>query len=171
MLDIYSKILNSIEKIVRTIVAVLIVVLFAIAIAEVFHRYVLAKTWKWSDEVLRYLLAWIAFLGVGLSYRNNRLAKFDLLDTKLSARGLSILKLVTNTIVTGFSLFVAIRGYSYATSNTLQRQLSMGTKIPMMYFYLCIPIGMALMLLFSIEKYGVIISGLRNGSKNESEGA
>ena len=165
LFESYRKVLNAVEKVAKIILGVLVIAMAVLSVTEIIRRYFFSKTWVWSDEVLRYSLAWLAFIGASISYRNGRLSRFDMLESRLGSVGKGVLSILLNTLVLGFAGFLTIKGYLYATSRTLQKQLSMGTKLPMMYFYLCIPIGMALMLLFCIEKYGIIAKKMSSEKK------
>ena len=168
MLAKYQKVMDVIEKIVRVVLAVLLIAMFAVSVLEVFRRYVLSKTFMWSDELLRFSLAWIGFCGGSIAFRRSRLAHFDNLESKLKGKGKVVLGFVTNTIIILFAAWLTYKSYSYAFSPVMRKQVSMGAKVPMTFFYLSIPIGMIFFILFAIEKYGLLIKQLnKKGDEGE----
>lgn len=56
----------------------------AIVILQVFYRYALNHSLFWSEELARYLLVWLTFLGATVAYRRRMHPSIDVLFKRLS---------------------------------------------------------------------------------------
>jgi TRAP-type C4-dicarboxylate transport system permease small subunit len=55
----------------------------AIVILQVFYRYALNHSLFWSEELARYLLVWLTFLGATVAYRRHMHPSVDVLFKRL----------------------------------------------------------------------------------------
>lgn len=162
----YRKAMSWVEKIVMIFLMALLFSMFLISTTEVFRRYILGKSFVWADELCRYMLVYIAFLGGSLAFKKGNLVYFDLIQSRLSPTAKLLFNMMTNTVSLAFGVFLVIRGYQFAFSPVLLRQLSMGLKIPMATMYASVPIGFALLVLFSIDRYIEIIQHYQRREAN-----
>ena len=54
-----------------------------IVAAQVFFRYILNESLFWSEELARYLMVWLTFLGTSVAYRRRVHPSIDVLYTRL----------------------------------------------------------------------------------------
>src|SRR5512139_1420801 len=57
------------ERVVRVTLVCMVAVMTAIIIMQVMLRYVFLYSLSWSEEVARYLMIWVSFLGASLAVR------------------------------------------------------------------------------------------------------
>ena len=65
-MDAVKKFLNNIEEF---IVVPLVAVMTAVIILQVFFRYVLKGSLPWSEELSRYLMIWVTFVGASIGVK------------------------------------------------------------------------------------------------------
>jgi TRAP-type C4-dicarboxylate transport system permease small subunit len=65
-------------------------VLVVVVLLGVFSRWILGDQYRWSEELARFLLIWISFLGGAIAYIDDKHLGVDLLvnQFELHARGL-----------------------------------------------------------------------------------
>ena len=63
ILEYYDRLLDWIRIIIKYVMLVMATAIFLIILFTVFSRYLFNYVLSWSEEVPRYLLVWIAFLG------------------------------------------------------------------------------------------------------------
>ena len=80
MLDAISRRLNLW---VETLLSVLGLGMAAIVAAQVFARYVLNHSLFWSEELARYLLVWLTFLGASSAYHRGVHPGVDILFVRM----------------------------------------------------------------------------------------
>ena len=92
----------------------------AIVAAQVFSRYVLNHSLFWSEELARFLLVWLTFLGAGVAYRRRAHASVDLLYQHLPAAGRRLASLATHVCTLFFAGIMVVYGYKFAYFVRLQ---------------------------------------------------
>ena len=114
----------------------------------VFSRYVLHATFQWYDEVARLCFVWMVFLGAAVAVRLGAHFRLHLLVDRLGPG----LRRATDVVV-GL-LVVAFGGVLVAGGITIypvaHRQVTDSLELSMLWFYCALPIGGALMILFSL---------------------
>ncbi len=114
-----------------------------IVFTNVALRYLTNYSIPWAEEVARYMMVWLTFLGAGLTLRyGGHVAITNLIET-LPTQGQRALRAV---IALGLLAFFAVMiwvGYNYAMR--MRFQLTPATRIPFSYIYAAIPVGFGLM--------------------------
>ena len=87
------------DRLLAKICVVLLGAVVATVLLQVTMRYVFNAPLAWSDELARYQLVWLTFLGAGLAYRLRMHIAVDAVSEMLKARGLKSLEKVNGAIV------------------------------------------------------------------------
>lgn len=114
-----------------------------VVFANVTLRYTTNFSIIWAEEVARYLMIWMTFLGAGLALRVGGLVAITNLQEAIGPNPQRILRLI---IVVSLLVFFAVMiwvGYGYATR--MQFQMTPATRIPFSMIYAAMPIGFALL--------------------------
>lgn len=114
-----------------------------IVFANVSLRYTTNFSIVWAEEVARYLMVWMTFLGAGLALRTGGLVAITNLHDAMPDKPQRALRAI---IVAGLLVFFAVMiwvGYSYALR--MRFQMTPATRIPFSAIYAAMPIGFALM--------------------------
>ena len=127
MIKLYSKFLDLLEWVEKVILAVSVFVMVIIMVYQVILRYVFSNPNAWSEELARYLFILNVMLAAAIAVRRNSHMQIDILINLFSERVKHIFTIISTIAVTP------------------------GLKIPMSIPYASIPIGVALMILTSIE--------------------
>ncbi|GHC67687.1 TRAP transporter small permease [Limoniibacter endophyticus] len=149
----------------------LILLLAAMAIivfANVCLRYFTNNSIIWSDEVARYLMIWMAFLGAGLAFRHGGLVAIDNVQFALSQRNGRIMRGIVAAIMFAFFCGMIWVGITYVQRTMFQ--MTPATRVPFAYVYSAIPIGFGLLILhflFVVKQF--VLGGM--GSLQEEEDA
>ncbi len=149
MLKGYSKFLDALEKVEKAILAITVAIMIIIITYQVIMRYVFANANSWSEELARYLFIYDVMIGAAMAIRRNSHLQIDILINLMKPKArilLSIVATLAGMVFIGF-LFT----YSITLVQTGARTMSAGLGIPMSIPYACMPIGLVLMFLTSIE--------------------
>ena len=96
MIDIVYK---GLERIIRYLVLVLLSLMVIIVFANVVSRYYLHFSLAWSEEVARFMLVWLVFLGSFLAYVNDEHLGLDILVKKFPPLLRKIVAIGVNLLV------------------------------------------------------------------------
>ena len=125
----------------------LILLLAAMAVlvfANVISRYLLNFSWIWIEELTRYLMVWVGFLGSGLVLRLGAHIAVEILQEALPRRAAQALRgLIALALGATFAAMTWL-GVRYAQFAWEQETPAMNWSTGAIY--LAIPIGSALML-------------------------
>ena len=116
----------------------------------VWSRYVLQATFQWYDEVARLCFVWMVFLGAASAVRRGAHFRLHLLIDRLGPRLRRATDLVVGLLVVAFGGVLVAGGL--AMWPVARRQVSDSLELSMVWFYAALPIGGALMILFSVPQ-------------------
>jgi TRAP-type C4-dicarboxylate transport system permease small subunit len=126
----------------------LMVVLVADVFLGVWSRYVLQATFQWYDEVARLCFVWMVFLGAASAVRRGAHFRLHLLIDRFGPRLRRATDLVVGLLVVVFGGVLVTGGV--AMWPVARRQVTDSLELSMLWFYGALPVGGALMILFSL---------------------
>lgn len=126
------------------IVVMLMVAMTGAILAGVFARYVMNDALAWSEEVARYALVWLSFLGGGLVFRHGGHVSIDFLVNKLAGPPRWLVVGCATLASATFLAVLAWQGYTLMERGAYQT--SPALRLPMTVPYAAIPVGAGLML-------------------------
>ena len=149
MLKAFDRLLEWITTGVKTVMLVMTCVIFFITTITVFTRYLLDFVPSWSEEVPRYLLVWITYLGAALAVKFKEHISLDVFFNLMPLRARQVGHLLLNGLVSIVGTIMVV----YGSSLLYQFKDDLMESIPVTNFwlYLVIPISGTLMLLFIIQ--------------------
>jgi TRAP-type C4-dicarboxylate transport system permease small subunit len=128
----------------------LMLVLVVDVFLGVWSRYVLQATFQWYDEVARLCFVWMVFLGAASAVRRGAHFRLHLLIDRLGPRLRRATDLVVGLLVVAFGGVLVAGGL--AMWPVARRQVSDSLELSMVWFYAALPVGGALMILFSVPQ-------------------
>lgn len=155
--------MNVVNKLLRAILALLVAIMVLVCCWQVITRFVLNNPSKYTEEILRYMLIWLTMLGAPYAYGAGKQLTIDLLVVQFSRRGQTFTKIFVELIVLILSAAVLVYGGIAVTLNA-HGQISAAMKLPMEFYYACIPIGGVLMILYSLDRLFNALNELKEGN-------
>jgi TRAP-type C4-dicarboxylate transport system permease small subunit len=147
-----DNLINGIVRLSRRINAMVEQLLFGLGVlmivivaAQVFFRYLLNHSLFWSEELARYILVWLTFLGASVAYRRGVHPSIDLFSYRLGSRGARIMRWAVHLVAVVFLGILVIYGAQFAYFVRLQ--ISPALQIPKWTIMLVMPISGLIMLL------------------------
>ena len=143
-----SRILQGVDRVLRALLAALIVAMVAAVTWQVVSRYLLGDPSSWTEELARFTLVWIGLLGGAHAYRRRLHLGLDLLETRLAGRARRLQSIAVHVTVAAFAATVLIGGGIELIRLAMQLgQSTPALGLPMGAVYAALPISGALMLL------------------------
>nr|WP_163504387.1 TRAP transporter small permease [Halomonas socia] len=97
----------------------------------------------WTEEVSRFLLIWITFLGSTLAFLRGRHIAVTFVVEALPRCLQRLARIAALLVVLGFMVSLLVIGYQYMHAQSFQRSASL--RLSMTYVYAVIPIAAGLM--------------------------
>ena len=157
-----KKILGYLNKAIEWIMFITLFALVAVCFAQVFTRFVLNGSIKWSDEVCRFMFVIFIFLGGIINARENRHTAIDLLVDMIPERYRNTYKAFLKLVSIGFCLVFSWAGVMWIQK--ARTQLAPILRFPMYYLYAFTVISGVLM---AVNLFVNMIGDLK---KNKKEG-
>lgn len=134
-----------------------------LAFAAVIMRYVFNFSLEWIEEGARYLALFAAFLVAGPVLRNGGHVALDLLTTGLSDTARQVHRLAVGVIALAVGAAIFAWGLRLVL-DTLEYGLMTGSlQFPQWLPYSIVPLGMAILALFSLAEILAALDALRTG--------
>jgi len=136
--------------------AVMTLVLFA----QVIARYFFDSGLSWSEELSRYIMIWVVYLGAAVVYRDNSHISVTALEEAVSAKTRLYLNIAQKLVSMGF---IGLMGwFAYQTLEFAAIQTSPNMLIPMNYIYFVFPLSSVLIVFHLIISIIDDLSGSQN---------
>jgi TRAP-type C4-dicarboxylate transport system permease small subunit len=149
----FSKACDVIEKILILLVSIFAAVMITITTIEVVRRYAFSLSYQWAEELSRYLMIGVAFLGAAVGYRKKDLVPLDLITNYLPAKVRIIVEIIMEIICLVILVVLLNLSYKAVTSPIVYRQISIGLPISMAIPFSAMPISFVCMIIFAIEHF------------------
>ena len=140
---------NTMDQVLKTVLAVLMAVMDLDVLWGVFTRYVMGAQSQWTEELARFLLIWIGILGAAFASGKKMHLAIDILPTSLEGKRQKLLVNGIHVIVILFALAVLLIGGSrlvYITSKL--GQVSTALDLPLAVVYSIVPISGLFMIIY-----------------------
>ena len=110
-----------------------------IVAVQVFFRYGLNQSLFWSEELARYLLVWLSFLGASVAYRRKAHPGIDLMQAKMPAPLQRVSAITVH--LASLALFTVMIVYGYRFAYFVRLQISPALYLPKWVVFSIIPIS------------------------------
>ncbi|MGE0503122.1 MAG: TRAP transporter small permease [Rhizobiaceae bacterium] len=129
-----------------------------IVFLQFFTRYVLNDSFAWTEEIARYLLMWVTFVGAAVAMRKGTHIAVEALHVFLPERGVRVLNFVIDLMVLGFVALLC--WFAVAITQRMQIQTMTVFPLPMSIVYAGVGAGCFLMLWRAAGRF---LAGMRRG--------
>jgi len=133
------------EKLVRSVLVVMVAVMTVIIIVQVFMRYLFLYSLSWSEEVARYLMIWVSFLGASLALKYGLHIGVEFVVSRLPQRTKRWVSLLAKVSMFVFLIYFTVGGFRVSWS--VRDQDSPALLFSMFYAYVSAPVGGAFMMI------------------------
>lgn len=126
----------------------ILVLMVAVAGLGVLARFVFHASLSWSEELDAYLFVWLTCLGAAAGVKLHAHPCVQALADRLPVQAQGLTKDVTDFVVVALGLILAI--YGGAMISLMGTETASSLPISMIYPYLAIPVGGALLIVHSL---------------------
>lgn len=165
-----GKALDIIYSIVKWATAIMLIFAVLLMFTEVIRRYLFNLNWVWSEELIRYIIVYCTFFGGMAAFRTGALVRFDLVVLKMSKKSQFLLEMVCNSVILVLALWFFKLSVETFLRPSIANQMSAALHFSIKWIYLAMPIGFALMILFSLEKFFTITRDYRSANAESQTG-
>jgi TRAP-type C4-dicarboxylate transport system permease small subunit len=131
---------------------------------QVFVRYVLQKPFfLWTEELARFILIWMVFLGIGVGVKNDAHFAMDVLPPLLGRRWGAVVRLFNDLCMGAILILLTLAGLRFSWFGMFQYSPNM--EILMVLVFISIPLGGVLSLTYLVERIQQRVRDFRGGAQ------
>ncbi len=156
-MNFYLSFLNLIDSIVQPLIRIckIAVISCVLSIAlivstSIFFRYVLNDSITWSEEIAKYLMVWMVFVGAPVAMVQSRHIAIEMFPNLFRPRIRALIFLIVNLLIVLTMAFWTYRGFTY-TVGGMSQVMSSFDKIPLGVVFASIPFGSCIMMIISFQ--------------------
>ena len=156
-MNFYLSFLNLIDAIVQPLIKLckIAVISCVLSIAlivstSIFFRYVLNDSITWSEEIAKYLMVWMVFVGAPVAMIQSRHIAIEIFPNLFRPRIRALIFLIVNLLIVMTMAFWTYRGFTY-TVGGMSQVMSSFDKIPLGVVFASIPFGSCIMMIISFQ--------------------
>jgi TRAP-type C4-dicarboxylate transport system, small permease component len=143
---------KKVERVVvwfeKTLAVCFLTIMIMAVGTQVLSRYFLPVPVSWTEELARYSLIWLTFIGASMAIHSKGHFVLNVILNKMAPK---IKYAIQIGILLLLGAFLAVNAYSSAAIlKVLQYQTSAALQIPMSYVYLSMPVASIFMLIHII---------------------
>jgi len=166
MANPFDRILDAITSVVKRIMIVMTCVIFFITTFTVFTRYIINYVPSWSEEIPRYLLVWITYLGAALAIKYKEHISLDVFFNLLPLKARQVGHLFLNGLIAIVAVIMVV--YGIGLVNHFGDDKMESIPLTNFWLYLVMPISGTLMLLYLAQDTWKRIRGLGKAEEASS---
>ena len=143
----------------ETILLILLVLMTCIMGVQIVSRYVFQNSLTWSEELVRYMFVWSAFLGVPFCIKHGLSIKVDQFRNLFPIPLQKVLMYIDKII--NFLLFLVLFIYSFTVikATYLSGQTSPAMQLPMWTVQISVTVSSLLSMIRSIQNLSHLVRG------------
>lgn len=150
---VINRLSDLVYKIERFLVVILVGLMFIALTAGVLSRYFFKIPLHWADETAIFSLVWLTFIGGSMSLKQGGISSVTIFLDRMPERLRKTLIFITNSLVLAFALLILVYSIKWVLQPTIAFQMSPVMEVPMIYPYLCVPIGMLFFSIHSLTRF------------------
>lgn len=145
----FNNLINAIDKILNMLLIFFMVIMCFSLLYQILARRVFDVRALWPDELSRFTMAWMVYLGTIIGIRNDSHIRIDLID-QLIPNSLKVLDFIYLSLNIIFSIIITKVGFDAVSLVVNQKSPNMG--ISMSFLYLVLPLSAVISLLYLAMK-------------------
>lgn len=142
-MKLIEKISDILDNCIRYINIALISVMTFIILLQVFFRYVLNNPLTWTEEIARFIMVWMVFLGISMVSKRKLNISLDFFINKIPIKIRKPLGVLLQIYIIYF-LFILFK-MGIVLVDSAYRQVAPASQISMKWIYLALPAGIAIL--------------------------
>lgn len=143
-----NKAIDQFNRVVGWGLAFLLLTMTVLIFWQVFARFVVGKPLFFSDEIARFAMIWLTFIGAGYAYRKGTLISVDILLEYANVRFAYVLRVAVVLCSALFALIIVKYGFDLV--GRVSNQTAPSTRVSMMWPYMAVPLGGIVILVNSV---------------------
>ena len=145
----FNRAVDLLNAVLRAVILLMATAIFVIIVLTVVTRYGFNYVLSWSEEVPRYLLIWISFLGGAMCVDLKDHIAFDYLYKRFPGRLRAAVQLLINAAIFGFGWIMLVYGIRFVEA--FGGDMMESIPFTNIWYYPALPVAGGLIMLYSLR--------------------
>lgn len=159
----FKVIVDRINECVEYITISLILVMVIVVFLQVVYRFIILSSLAWSEEMARYLLIWITFLGASIGVKRKSHIGVEVVVNLLPEKVQTVVSIIANALT--MALFIAVITWGKKLLMIVGIQKSPAMQISMAIPYAAIIVSAVLIIIYVLYNILLDISKIGRGKE------
>ena len=151
-LNTMSKVMKSLVKIEKIFIGLLFALSIIVIMISVIGRR-LGNAPTWSEEVVRYCIIWVTFIGSAICFRRQSHFGVDIIKRINNKYFQKVIEVFVWLCSVFFAVFLVHHGYEFSMFVLKMGQKTAALKMPIAMVYISVPAGGVLILIHLVEVF------------------
>lgn len=156
---------DILEKIITSLLALLMGVMILVTVVAVVQRYIVGSAFNWAEEFCGYDMVWCAFLGAAVAFRHNDLVLLDLFTNMMPEKVRKVVRLLIQVVCLGLIAYLACTSFRYSLSPSIFKRRCTTLPFTMFVPFASLPLGLTVMFLFGVENLPELVRAIGQSDK------
>ncbi|MDR1965407.1 MAG: TRAP transporter small permease [Synergistaceae bacterium] len=144
----------------ESLLTILLVLISAVMLAQVFARYVFNNSMTWPEEFCRYCYVWTVFLSLGFTLKKGSMLRVGVVMDLFPAKIQNAVKIFCDFVMLAlFAVFLQRSLGVVANIKNVTKEISSAMRIPMWLMYTCTTAGFGMSVIRTLQ---IIANDVRN---------
>lgn len=131
------KMIDGLNRVIAVITMFLFATMTTLVIIQVVSRALTGYSFSWVEELTRFSVIWVTFLGAGLAFKYGAHISIEMLFYKIPLHLRKLAQWGITLLCSVFFVVVMVKGFQIVTLTMVQKSSSL--QIPIGYVYSVIP--------------------------------
>lgn len=154
--------IDGFNRAIGWLLASLLLVMTVLIFWQFFARFVIGKPLFFSEEIARFAMIWLTFLGAGYAYRKGLLISVDIVLEYAGPRVAQLMRVLIVLCSLVFALVLVIYGFDLV--GRVSHQIAPSTRVSMMWPYMAVPLGGMVIV---INSFGLLLDEVLGASHDK----
>lgn len=146
---VFNRAVDLVSAALRVVILLMASAIFVIIVLTVITRYGFNYVLSWSEEVPRYLLIWISFLGAAVCVDLKDHIAFDYLYNRFPGRLRAAVQLLINAAIFAFGWIMLVYGIRFVEA--FGGDFMESIPFTNVWYYTAMPVSGGLIMLYSLR--------------------
>ncbi|WP_158736827.1 TRAP transporter small permease [Alteribacillus sp. YIM 98480] len=145
----WKSIVKTINRSTEAVTILALAIMVIIVFIQVISRALIGSSFSWTDELARFLMFFIIFVGAGIGFQHGSHITIEILFDRLPRKYKKLAQSLITILSIVFLIVLSVQGFK--TSLGSMSQTSPALNLPMGYVYLIMPLAAFLMIINLID--------------------
>lgn len=146
-----KKIIDFLDNFEERVITVILPLMVIVVFMSTFFRFTKLMVIPWAEELARYLMIWIVFIGIGAGAKTNSHFTVDNFVMAMPKSTHKFFFILRTAIIVGFSGFMLFNSYNLLTKLQKMKQVTPALRWPTWVMYSAIAVGFLLMIIRTLQ--------------------